>query len=80
MNERSKQHSRSHTFLGMALILLLTSATQLAAAPIISEFLAADKNRHADEEGEYPGWIEILNPDSTAIHKLREAALTAVFR
>ena len=39
----------------------------LVAAPIISEFMAANKSTLVDEDGAYSDWIEIHNPDATAV-------------
>ena len=39
----------------------------LVAAPIISEFMAANKSTLVDEDGAYADWIEIHNPDATAV-------------
>lgn len=54
---------------------LLTLATILAAGvrhvradPIISEFMAATSTTLADEDREYPDWIEIHNPDATPVN------------
>lgn len=37
------------------------------AAPIISEFMAANKVSLADEDGAYPDWIEVHNPDAVPV-------------
>jgi hypothetical protein len=37
------------------------------AEPVITEFLADNRSRLADEDGEYPDWIEIYNPDETPV-------------
>jgi hypothetical protein len=39
----------------------LESRTLLAAAPVISEFMAANTSTLQDEDGDYSDWIEILN-------------------
>ena len=39
----------------------------LVAAPIISEFMAANKTTLVDEDGAYSDWIEIHNPDAIAV-------------
>ena len=39
-----------------------------AAAPVISEFLASNSTGIEDEDGDRADWIEIHNPDSTAIN------------
>ena len=40
----------------------------LLAAPVISEFMAANKKVLADEDGTYSDWIEIHNPDADAVN------------
>lgn len=42
-------------------------ATSALAAPVISEFMASNGTTLADENGEFTDWIEIHNPDATAI-------------
>ena len=42
--------------------------TRLMAAPVISEFMAANKKVLADEDGTYADWIEIYNPDAEAVN------------
>ena len=37
------------------------------AAPLITEFMAANVSRLADEEGDFPDWIEVHNPDNVAV-------------
>lgn len=49
-------------------ILLLFTWPQLLANPIISEFLASNSNGLNDEDGDSSDWIEIHNPDSTAVN------------
>lgn len=41
---------------------LLEPRTLLSSLPYISEFMANDDNTYPDEDGDYPGWIEIANP------------------
>lgn len=38
------------------------------ADPIISEFMAANTNVLADEDGAYSDWIELHNPDGVAVN------------
>jgi hypothetical protein len=47
--------------------LLLLSAASSSAAPIISEFLASNTSTHPDEDGDFPDWIEIHNPDAAPV-------------
>ena len=51
------------------LVLLLASPAvkPLAAAPLISEFLASNAAGLADEDGARPDWIEIHNPDAAPV-------------
>ena len=48
-------------------MLCFGSASALTAAPIITEFMAANKKTLADEDGAFSDWIEIYNPDSVAV-------------
>jgi len=36
-------------------------------APVISEFMAANKSGLTDEDGDFSDWIEVCNPDSTPV-------------
>lgn len=38
-----------------------------SATPVISEFMASNDTTLADENGDYPDWIEIHNPDTVAV-------------
>ena len=38
----------------------------LPADPVITEFLASNNSVLADEDGAFPDWIEIFNPEATA--------------
>src|SRR4051794_8734230 len=51
------------TVLGLLLLLLITRAN---AGPFISEFMADNQHTLADEDGQFPDWIEIQNPDLAA--------------
>src|SRR6476620_6020019 len=46
---------------------MLESRVLMAASPIISEFLASNKNTNTDEDGDFSDWIEIYNPDSSRV-------------
>ncbi|HEY1123020.1 MAG TPA: lamin tail domain-containing protein, partial [Haloferula sp.] len=39
----------------------------LSADPVISEFCASNQNGLQDENGDRPDWVEIYNPDATAV-------------
>jgi hypothetical protein len=43
-------------------------ATLAVADPLISEFMASNQNTISDEDGDHPDWIEIQNPDPTAVN------------
>ena len=47
--------------------LVLSSTTGTFAAPLISEFMAANVSRLADEDGDFSDWIEVHNPDNVAV-------------
>lgn len=49
------------------IIVLVLSAAHLYGAPRITEFLASNDSGLQDEDGAYSDWIEIHNPDQTAI-------------
>ena len=49
-------------------LLLPVFMTGLEAGPIISEFLASNSVEQADEDGEFSDWVEIYNPDATAVN------------
>ena len=51
----------------LLICLLLSSMTGSFAAPRISEFMAANVSRLADEDGDFPDWIEVHNPDNVAV-------------
>ena len=42
-------------------------AATLRADPVISEFMAENRTVLADEDGAFSDWIEVFNPDATAI-------------
>lgn len=46
---------------------LLVLAQNLAAEPVISEFMAANSSTLADEDGAFSDWIELYNPDATPV-------------
>ena len=37
------------------------------AGPVISEFMASNETTLADEDGDFPDWIEIFNPDAEPV-------------
>src|SRR5215475_2593348 len=46
-------------------LLLLRSAS---GQVVISEFMADNKNTLADEDGQYPDWIELYNPSLSSVN------------
>ncbi len=46
----------------------LASLAELMASPIISEFMASNDAGLADEDGDFSDWIEVHNPDATAVN------------
>ena len=46
---------------------LLLCAAAAPASPVISEFLASSTSAYPDEDGEFPDWIELHNPDATPV-------------
>lgn len=52
---------------GLCAILAFSALTALRADPIISEFMASNKQTLADADGRYSDWIELHNPDATAV-------------
>ncbi len=51
----------------VALTLIAAQILPSLAAPIISEFMAANNASLADAHGQFPDWIEIHNPGSEAV-------------
>ncbi len=61
----------SHTSMRNSLfnpLCLFALSGGLSAAPIINEFMAANESGLLDEDGERSDWIEIHNPDATAVN------------
>ncbi len=54
-------------FLISALPAVCCALATATAAPVISEFCASNRSGIQDENGDRPDWIEIHNPDATAI-------------
>ena len=52
----------------VAVALLVTVMSALRADPVISEFMAANARTLADVDGKFSDWIEIHNPDTTAVN------------
>lgn len=49
------------------LIFVFTALARVAAAPVISEFMASNEATLVDEDGDYPDWIEIHNPTTEPV-------------
>ena len=47
--------------------LMLLVGASLHASPVISEFMASNDSVLADEDGAFPDWIELHNPDSNPV-------------
>jgi hypothetical protein len=62
-------------FLSMLLGLWLFYPVVIPAQTIISEFMADNKKVLADEDGQYPDWIELYNTGTTTVN-LQDWALT----
>ncbi len=51
----------------LALVVASSSVPALRGELIISEFMASNRANLADEDGAFPDWIEIHNPDAAAV-------------
>src|SRR5262245_4038537 len=58
------RNMNTRNLLFLALLSLFAPAN---AAPIITEFLASNTTSLSDEDGQRNDWIEIFNPDGTAL-------------
>lgn len=52
---------------GLLVTLLSFLIFPVGAAPVISEFMASNETTVADEDGDFPDWIEIFNPDDEPV-------------
>lgn len=59
-----KRHAVRRLTAGLASLL---AAASLPASPILSEFMPANTRTLADEDGDFPDWIEVSNPGGPAI-------------
>ena len=57
--------SRFHILLALAAAAV---SPVLRADPVINEFMASNSTTLADEDGEFPDWIELRNPDPVAVN------------
>src|SRR5262249_40233282 len=51
-----------------ALLAWISLAPLAIAGPILSEFMPANTRTLADEDGEFPDWIEVHNPDAMPVN------------
>ena len=58
---------KQNTFLITTVLTLAVGSVFLNAAPVISEFMAANDTTLADEDGDFSDWIEIHNPDGREV-------------
>ncbi|MEX0586320.1 MAG: lamin tail domain-containing protein, partial [Pirellulales bacterium] len=72
---RSAAHSGATRGRTRAALESLEARQMLAGAPVITEFMASNVTTLADEDNEFRDWIEIYNPDATAIN-LEDWSLT----
>ena len=66
-NRRIVFFFNSHSSWKLATCLLFSFMTGSFASPRITEFMAANATRLADEDGDFSDWIEIYNPDNLPI-------------
>ena len=57
-----------HRWWWLGALLLHAFGSVGSGAPLISEFMAANKSALADVDGTYSDWIEIWNPDPTSVN------------
>ncbi len=51
-----------------ALLAMMALVVPATAAPLITEFVAANSSTLADEDGAFSDWIEIFNPDAESLN------------
>lgn len=51
----------------LILLVALLGTFPVSGAPVITEFMASNETTLADEDGDFPDWIEIYNPDEEAV-------------
>jgi hypothetical protein len=66
-SNREQQYPGNKAPGAMAGLLVLILSSVVGAAPLISEFMALNDSSLKDEDGEYSDWIEIHNPEATAV-------------
>lgn len=60
--------SRSVQTIALFVCLLLASRCDVRAQVVISEFLASNQSKLADENGDYSDWIELHNTNSSPVN------------
>ena len=66
MIRKSKRLSSESRYSHLA-IEMLEPRQLLSANPLISEFMASNSNGLVDYYGKHPDWLEIYNPDTSAV-------------
>src|SRR5688572_1087506 len=64
---RQRSRHRASAAPSSAVAERLESRVLMAVAPVINEFLASNDDTNKDEDGDKSDWIEIYNPNPTAI-------------
>src|SRR5688572_114190 len=59
---------RTHPYFALATAILLAAAPPALAAPIIGEFQVDNNTTLNDGDGDSSDWVEIHNPDATAVN------------
>src|SRR5260221_626292 len=67
LNAHASASSVFYRILTIAVLLFGIGAVS-RAEPMISEFMASNATVLADEDGNFPDWVEIYNPDSAAVN------------
>ena len=60
--------SKSHLLRRLAFIAMMATGQMACADPVLSEVMPANRSTLKDETGAYTDWIEIYNPDATALN------------
>src|SRR5262245_40759260 len=63
-----KKYAASTGWFLLAIALVFTPLKTGAAGPIISEFMTNNDSLLVDEDGDFPDWIEIYNPDDQPVN------------
>ncbi|MEO6244511.1 MAG: CotH kinase family protein, partial [Opitutaceae bacterium] len=60
-------NDQHYTFFRRFIAVLGLVGVRLTSAPVINEFMASNSTSLADDDGAYPDWIEIHNPDAISV-------------